>query len=104
MTRVKITVIRRFNPKDVFGHEVTYPDGRVKPTCPIFKDGQEIIVENIYKSKPEEFCGWGWQDLFKDFSVIASGGNYPHFEPNVIYSCCRDGVRPVVFKLERIDE
>jgi uncharacterized repeat protein (TIGR04076 family) len=104
MASVKITVIKRFSPEEVFNHEMTFPDGRFIPRCPVFEDGQEIIVESILGPRPEEFCGWGWHDLFKDFSVIASGGNFEHVGTNVMYTSCRDGMRPVVFKLERIEE
>ena len=104
MARVKITVIKKFSPEEVFSHEMRYPDGNLIPPCIVFEEGQEIIVENILGPKPEEFCGWGWNDLWKDLSVIASGGNYEHVGTNVMYTSCRDGKRPVVFKLERIEE
>jgi uncharacterized repeat protein (TIGR04076 family) len=101
MSSVKITVIKRFSPEEVFNEQMTFPDGRIIPRCPVFEDGQEIIIESIFGSKPDEFCGWGWHDLFKDLSVIACGGNFEHIGTNVMYTSCRDGLRPVVFKLER---
>jgi len=40
MSKIKITVIKRFSPEDVFGHEYKTPDGKVIEKCH-FEDGQE---------------------------------------------------------------
>ncbi|MFX1253294.1 MAG: TIGR04076 family protein [Promethearchaeota archaeon] len=101
---VKITVIKRFSPEDVFGHEMSYPEGRKMAQCPNFEDGQEIMIETIYADPPEEFkCSWAWNDLFKDLSVLSCGGDFRHTDPKITYTTCRDGMKPVVFKLERIE-
>jgi uncharacterized repeat protein (TIGR04076 family) len=103
--KVKITVIKKFSPKDIFGEEKSYPDGRKMNTCPHFEVGQEIIIPTIYSDQPEEFkCSWGWNDLFKDISVLSCGGDFRHTEPKVTYTACRDGMKPVIFKLERIED
>ncbi|MFX0065920.1 MAG: TIGR04076 family protein [Candidatus Hermodarchaeota archaeon] len=99
-----MTVIKRFSPEDVFGHEMSYPEGRKMAQCPNFEDGQEIIIETIYADPPEEFkCSWAWNDLFKDLSVLSCGGDFRHTDPKITYTTCRDGMKPVVFKLERIE-
>lgn len=103
--KVKITVFRRFSPEEIFGKETFYPDGRKMVACPLFKDGQEIIVKTIYADPPEDFkCSWGWNDLFKDISVLSCGGDFMHTEPKITYTTCRDGMKPVIFKLERIED
>jgi len=54
--------------------------------------------------KPEKFCGWAWRDIYKDVSVLAFGGDFDWTKPGVAITCCTDGNRPVVFKLERMEE
>ena len=51
MAKVKITVIKRFKPEEVFGFEYKAPTGRIIPVCQVFKDGQVMISENL--KKPE---------------------------------------------------
>lgn len=101
MTKLKITVLKKFNPKDVFGHDYINPRGEIVTTCYVFDEGEEFIIENL--EKPEKFCGWGWKTVVKDLEILDSGEDVTWTEPGVIYSSCTDGARPVVFKLERID-
>ncbi|MHA2226444.1 MAG: hypothetical protein ACXAC8_14640 [Candidatus Hodarchaeales archaeon] len=55
MEKVKITVIKKFNPKEVFGHEIIWHDtGNIAPTCSMEK-GKEYLVEDPYKL-PADFC------------------------------------------------
>ncbi|MFX0074310.1 MAG: TIGR04076 family protein [Candidatus Hermodarchaeota archaeon] len=102
MKRIKVTVVKKFNPKDVFGHEITFHRGEIVPTCYVFEEGEEFIIENL--QKPEKFCGWGWKTVVKDLEILASGDDVSWTEPGVIYTCCTDGARPVCFKLERINK
>jgi len=52
---------------------------------------------------PKGFCVWAWAAIEKDVSILALGGNAPWIrKEGVIISCCTDGLRPVVFKLERV--
>ena len=102
MTKIKITVVKKFNPKDVFGHDITFPIGEIVPTCYIFDEGEEFIIENL--EKPEKFCGWGWKTVLKDLEILDSGDDVSWTKPGIIYTCCTDGARPVCFKLERINE
>jgi len=103
MIKKQITVIKRFKPKEVFGQEYRTPTGKVIPECPVFKDGQVLISEDL--SKPKEFCGEGWRAIYKDLSVLNFGGNFWHdwTEQGTMYVACPDGIRPVCFKLERVD-
>ena len=101
MTKLKITVLKKFNPKDVFGRDYINPRGEIVPTCYVFDEGEEFIIENL--ERPEKFCGWGWKTVVKDLELLDSGEDVTWSESGVIYSSCTDGIRPVVFKLERID-
>jgi len=102
---VKITIIRKFSSEEVFGHEYHYPDGRKSITCPHFEEGQEIVVDHVYTDLPSDWpCSWAWMDLWKDLSVLSLGGDFVHTEPKMTFTTCRDGTKPVVFKLERLEE
>ncbi|MFX0067167.1 MAG: TIGR04076 family protein [Candidatus Hermodarchaeota archaeon] len=99
--RIKITVIKRFTPEDVFGSEYYNVHGNKVGICSRFEDDQEFIVEEL--EKPEGFCSLAWRDVYNAVSILVFGGDNVHTEPGVLYSCCTDGVKPVCFKLERID-
>ncbi|NHJ39089.1 MAG: TIGR04076 family protein [Asgard group archaeon] len=103
--KIKITVIKRFNPKEIFGKEMFHPDGRKIIACSVFDEGQEIIIDDLFTNQPNEFkCNWAWHDLYKDISVLSSGGDFNHTDPGITYTACRDGMRPVIFKIERITD
>jgi len=53
--------------------------------------------------KPEGFCVWAWDDLFKHLAVLHFGGDFPWAEEGTTVACCTDGARPVSFRLERIN-
>lgn len=99
MTNVKITVLRTLNPKEVFGEE--FPFKEPATTCTYFEEGQEFISEHT--ERPEGFgCSWAWHDLYKQVVFLYFGGVYFKGDPDVAITCCSDGKRPVIFKLERI--
>jgi uncharacterized repeat protein (TIGR04076 family) len=104
MARVKITVLKRLDPKAVFGEEVPIHPTRGEPVgvCERFTDGQEFIVEEDL-GMPEGFCGWAWYDIFKDVSILWSGGNFPWAKEGEQITCCTDGIRPVSFKMKRME-
>ncbi len=100
-SRLKITVLRRFNPEEVFSEkQIEYGELEV---CRVYKDGQEFIVESDGRM-PEGFCSWAWDDIFKDVQTLRFHGNFQWFtEEGASINCCTDGLRPVVFRIERID-
>ncbi|MFW9923602.1 MAG: TIGR04076 family protein, partial [Candidatus Thorarchaeota archaeon] len=86
MTKLKITVVKRFGPEDVFGtdHNIRQLSGELVQKCSHFNEGDEIIVDHIEKY-PEGFCMWAWRDLYKDMSVLFFGGNFPRPEKGFAY-------------------
>jgi len=99
--RVKITVLKRFSPSEVFEKSPATP---VRPlgACDLYRDGQEFVVAQDGKM-PEGFCTSAWHTIFGNVRTLAFGGDFPWFrEKGIAISCCSDGLRPVVFKLERI--
>ena len=103
MPKVKITVVKKLSTKDLFGDNLpAKPSAHSAPECPVFKEGQEFIAEFVC---PPGFCGVAFSDLQKNIEHLIFGGDYPWFEDKgVIIACCNDGLRPVFFKLERVED
>jgi uncharacterized repeat protein (TIGR04076 family) len=101
MSRVKLTVLKRLDPKDLFD-EYPVKEREWFVPCQVYKDGQEYILgENL--AMPEGFCPSAWHTIYGNVRTLSFGGNLPYFEEEgVAISCCSDGMRPVVFKIERI--
>jgi len=98
--KVKITVLKRFHPSEVFERSPVTP---VEPleACGLFRDGQEFIVEDL--RMPEGFCTSAWVSMYGNIRLLSFGGDLPWIkEKGVAVNCCTDGLRPVIFKLERI--
>ncbi len=103
-SKVKITVLKRVPPSAIFDQVPTIPGtDRKFEACNAFKEGQEFVVE-MNGNRPDGFCVWAWNDLFKDMSILHFGGNFPWADEGTMITCCTDGIRPVSFKLERIKE
>jgi uncharacterized repeat protein (TIGR04076 family) len=99
-SNLKITVLRRFKPEEVFDKPPA--KGSAISECVLFEDGQIFHVKEDGRI-PEGFCGWAWDDLYKVIQTLRFHGNFQWFdEPGVSISCCSDGVRPVIFKIERV--
>jgi len=97
--KVKITVLRRFHPSEVFEESPATPHSL--EACGIFKDSQEFIAENL--EMPEGFCTSAWASMYCNIRLLSFGGDLPWIkEKGVAINCCIDGLRPVIFKLERI--
>jgi len=105
-SRVKITVLKRVDPSVIFDGEVPNRPGTEEKygICTVYEDGQEFVI-GLDGLMPEGFCGWAWRDIYKDLSVLRFGGNFdPWVEKGVAITCCTDGIRPVSFKMERLEE
>ena len=104
MPKCKITVLKRTINQDLIDE---YLDDPYKGTglCECFEEGQEFVIDPA--SVPEEFstrCMWAWADIRKDIVTIAAGGNMMGMkQPGTIITGCTDWLRPVIFKVERMD-
>ena len=69
--------------------------------CPYFEDGQVFNV--VDEEMPKGFCSYAWDAIFWGIVALRSGGDFLEWyeEPGVAVWCCPDGLRPVIFKLER---
>lgn len=98
---VKITVAKKLSTANVFGPKAPKISEAVEDVCPRFKEGDVYLSEK--GSCPQGFCSWAFADIQRDIAHLRFGGSYPWLqEQGVAYSCCTDGLRPVIFRLERV--
>lgn len=97
-SRIKIAVLRCFDTGEVFKDPPV--KAKYSGPCPIFKEGQVFYVDD---SMPSGFCPYAWSTIFPLIMTLRFDGNcYEWYEePGVGVTCCPDGLRPVIFKLER---
>ena len=100
MANVKITVLKKLKTDEVISE---YAVDTTKTECSRIGDiGKEYFTS---MDMPEGFCSWAWADIQRDVIHIAFGGDFPWMkQKGTSLSCCTDGVRPVIFKLERVEE
>ncbi len=98
MAKLRITVLRKHFNED-FAGQYCGPGASV---CEKFEEGQEYVVEGL--DQPEGFCAWAWDDIHKVVMTLLKGGSFQPWmkEGNNIIASCTDGIRPVVFNIERI--
>lgn len=102
MSKCKITVLKRMVNIDLVKEylDIAGDFG----ACERFSDGQEIIVERYFEI-PEGFCPWAWADIRSDIKTIAAGGNLSWVKQRgTAIAGCTDWFRPVIFKIERIED
>jgi len=105
--KCKITVLRRELYEDLQEQYLANPkSGR----CEFYKDGQEWLLEDgmdFHRMLNGTFCGEAWDCISRYVYAALQGGSIMRGwtkEENVMIACCNDGTRPVIFKIERIDE
>ena len=98
-SRVKMTILKKLSSRDIFGDSP--PMGQATEGCRQFDVGQEFIVGED-GGMPEGFCHWAWNDIYKVVTTLMYGGSFSGKKDAQIVRCCTDGLRPVIFKLERI--
>ena len=103
MKPVRITVVHRALHENLFAaHDTQETDVKGSP-CPYFETGQSFEAHDT--SMPEGFCPVAWGMLFADIRMIRMGANPPWMtHAGQTITCCRDGLRPVSFLVERIGE
>ena len=101
MRKLKISVVKKFNPKEIFGQEmIRSSTGKPIPSC-YLQEGQEFIVESHLKP-PKDFCEQAWHDIYDTLMVYYNDGDYDYPDAGITYIPCNDGIRPVIFKIEKI--
>lgn len=101
--RCKITVIKRYLHEELVKGYLDTSKTEFG-LCDRLHEGQEFIVDDL-ADIPAGFCPWAWGDIRHDILIVASGGKLPGLKyPNMIISGCTDWFRPVIFKIERLDD
>jgi len=98
----KITVLKTLYDPDL-AQEYRRSDVRQGP-CTFFKVGDAFTV-NYLAERPSEFqCDWAWDDIHKIIMILMTHGNFGTWmkNENNFITCCTDGIKPVIFKIERI--
>jgi len=99
LTKLRITVLKKMHFPDL---QATYAKEGTFDVCSAFEEGQ---VFETAEGKPDGFCSWAWADIQRDVTLVRSGADLPWIGPkNTMISCCTDGFRPVVFRIDRVDE
>lgn len=105
MFKCKITVLKRMFNQDLAEQFCGIQN---VPLCHRFQEGQEFIAG---LEKPDNFCDWAWNDIYKVVITLLSGGNFSKGiiegwmkDDKSMIVCCTDAIRPVAFKIERIEE
>lgn len=104
--KCKITVLKKECYRDLQNKYLADPDSG---PCPYFHEGQEIMVDsdNFFHMLNGGFCSEAWDCISRYVYAALQGGAIMRGWTNnekVMITCCNDGTRPVIFKLERIDE
>ncbi len=103
LKKVKITVL-----KTMFNKELADEYGVDGLTvCPMHKEGQVFYADY---AKPEGFCDEAWKAVYQYVFALSHGAGESLFYyedwikmPGVAICSCNDGLRPVIFKIEKMD-
>jgi len=103
MPKVRITVLKTMLHQDPVDDYIRHEALKKSfGACLIFEEGQAFISER-WPSKPEGFCERAWPNIPHEVSRVMYGASAPWIEdPGYTITCCNDGLRPVIFKVERI--
>lgn len=104
--KCKITVLRREYYQDLADQYLANPD---TGKCKLFHEGQEFIVDmdTYVHMLRGEFCSEAWDCISHYVYAAIQGGSIMKGWTNdekIMIACCSDGVRPVIFKIERMDD
>ncbi len=103
MGTVRITVVKKLDMHEIFAGSDPGCSASIPPVCDRFEEGG--VFETDMESVPEGFCPFAFIDISRYLSGLRSGVNYPWMkEEGTALVCCTDGFRPVIFRLERIEQ
>lgn len=97
---LRITVLRMFHPDEVFGDGYPIEKQDWMGPCNIHYEGQEYIVHD--GEMPEGFCSGAWVAIYPHIRMLTMGGNMPGDDQGITLGSCNDGLRPVIYKIQRV--
>jgi len=105
MPKVRITVLKRTYQADILEQEIhDEAFKRAFGPCPIFEDGQTFVSED-WPTKPAGFCERAWPDIRHEVAMVMYEASVPWVaEGSFTITCCNDGLRTVIFKIERVED
>ena len=80
--------------------------------CPFFHAGDTLVLkrtpeqDDYYHQMNGRFCGEAWDAVSRYVYTALQGGSIMKGwtkDNRMMITCCNDGTRPVIFKIERID-
>lgn len=104
MNKCKITVLKK-----TFDQELAQEYGAEGlSACPMLKEGQEFYADYAC---PDGFCDEAWKAIYQYVFALSHNSGQELFyygdwirKPGVAICSCNDGLRPVIFKIERTNE
>jgi len=101
--KVKVTVLKKFDMRDLWGDENPGARSDFPPICDLFEVGDEFVIEP--GQLPAGFCAGAYGDLLRYIGGLQRGANYDWMaRSGEVVACCTDAFRPVAFKIERLAE
>jgi uncharacterized repeat protein (TIGR04076 family) len=88
---MNMDVIRRYLPESVATAEL----------CRDFTEGQTFEIKGPVPTMPEAFCEVAWQTMERNVARACKG---EHLMRSDAFPCCTDGLRPVTFHIEPIED
>lgn len=103
MKKVRITVLRKEFYQDFAEDYLT--EGAQVGSCGLLNVGDTFLFEGNAQM-PEGFCPWAWIDIYQSVNAISSGSTFTPWNRRDAQTivCCTDGIRPVVFKVEAVED
>ncbi len=103
MHKVRITVLKTTLDEELAEEYGIDGLGR----CPMLKEGQVFYADY---AKPEGLCDEAWKAMYQYVFALShmEGDELFYYgdwirKPGIAICSCNDGLRPVIFKLERTD-
>lgn len=98
---VKVTVIKKLSMTDIHGEAGAGAAATMEPVCDLFNVGDEFVFDG---TMPQKFCVGAFKDIGRWVTALRFGASFPWMEKEgTMVACCTDGLRPVIFRLERMD-
>ena len=101
---LKMTVVKLTRAEEMFPE---LPEGCIENfehVCPHFSLGQVFHIDRDGVCREDFPCAWAWNDNHAVITAMRAGAHFCQKRKGVQYTCCTDGLRPVVFKIEYWDE
>jgi len=99
MKKVKITVLK----KDLYEDLVNEYGNKGLGKCSRFEIGQTFIITDC--RQPEGFCNEGWASIRHYVFALSNGADgFWDLKDHISINTCNDGFRPVVFKIETLED